>query len=32
MKWLANNIIRVHVRFEKSERVEWEIKYDEFFK
>ena len=26
-----NNIVRVHVRFEKSEQVPWEIKYDEFF-
>ncbi|MFI5187920.1 MAG: alpha-galactosidase [Chitinophagales bacterium] len=25
------NIIQAHVRFEKSEQVNWEIKYDDFF-
>jgi alpha-galactosidase len=32
LKLVHNNIIQVHVRFEKSEQVNWEIKYDEFFK
>ena len=32
LKLVHNNIMQVHVRFEKSEKVNWEIKYDEFFK
>ena len=32
LRLVEENIIRVHVRFEKSDRVHWEIKYDEFFK
>jgi len=32
LKLVDNNIIQVHVRFEKSEQVNWEIKYDDFFK
>jgi hypothetical protein len=32
LKLVDNNIIRVHVRFEKAERLQWEIKTDEFFK
>jgi hypothetical protein len=32
LKLVDNNIIQVHIRFEKSERVQWEIKYGEFFK
>jgi hypothetical protein len=32
LKLVDNNIIRVQVRFEKSNRVQWEIKPDEFFK
>jgi hypothetical protein len=27
-----NNIIRVHVNFEKNDHVKWEIKPDEFLK
>jgi len=30
IKLVDNNIIRVHARFEKSDRVEWQIKTDEF--
>ena len=32
LKLVDNNIIQVHVRFEKSNQVQWEIKPDEFFK
>ena len=32
LKLVDNNIIRVHVRFEKSDHVPWEIKPDEFLK
>ncbi len=32
LKLVDNNIIQVHVLFEKSNHVHWEIKYDEFFK
>ena len=32
LRLVEESIIRVHVRFEKSDRVQWEIKYDEFFK
>ena len=32
LKLVDNNIIQVHVRFEKSEQVQWEIKHDDFFK
>ena len=31
LKLVDKNIIRVHVSFEKTEQVTWEIKYDEFF-
>ena len=32
LRLVDENIIQVHVRFEKSEKVSWEIKYNEFFK
>jgi len=32
LKLVDNNIIRVHVMFEKSDQVQWEIKPDEFVK
>ncbi|MDP4265402.1 MAG: alpha-galactosidase [Bacteroidota bacterium] len=32
LKLVDNNIIRVNLRFEKTERLPWEIKTDEFFK
>ena len=32
LRLVDKNIIRVHVRFENSDRVSWEIKCDEFFK
>jgi len=32
LKLVDNNIIRVHVHFEKSDRVKWEIKPDDFLK
>ena len=32
LKLVDNNIIRVHVRFEKTDHVQWEIKPDEFLK
>jgi hypothetical protein len=32
LKLVDNNIIRVHVRFEKSDHVKWEIKPGEFLK
>jgi hypothetical protein len=31
LKLVDQNIIRVHVDFSRSERVNWEIKYGEFF-
>ena len=32
LKLVDSNIIQIHVSFEKSEHVNWEIKYNEFFK
>jgi hypothetical protein len=32
LKLVHNNIIQVHVRFEKNNRIKWEINVDEFFK
>jgi hypothetical protein len=32
LKLVDKNIIRVHIQFEKTERLFWEIKTDEFFK
>ncbi|MGH2648238.1 MAG: hypothetical protein ACRDE8_11750, partial [Ginsengibacter sp.] len=32
LRLVEEHIIQVHIRFEKSEKVIWEIKYDEFFK
>ncbi|HSD64460.1 MAG TPA: hypothetical protein VLB50_11700, partial [Ignavibacteriaceae bacterium] len=32
LKLVENNIIRVNVQFEKNTKVQWEIRYDEFFK
>jgi len=32
LKLVHNNIIQVHVRFEKNEKVNWEINAEEFFK
>ena len=32
LKLVHNNIIRVHLRFDKADRIPWEIKTDEFFK
>jgi Melibiase/Alpha galactosidase C-terminal beta sandwich domain len=32
LKLVENSVIRVHVRFDKSTRVEWQVQPDEFFK
>jgi hypothetical protein len=32
LKLVGRNIIQVHLSFDKGEQVQWEIKYDEFFK
>ncbi len=32
LKLVDNNIIRVHVHFEESEQVHWQINCEEFFK
>ena len=32
LKLVDNNIIRVHVQFDKTDRIPWEIKTDEFLK
>ena len=31
LKLVDSHIIRVHLQFDKRERIEWEIRYDEFF-
>jgi len=32
LRSVDNNIVQVTVRFEKNEKVDWEIKPEEFFK
>ena len=32
LKLVENNVIRVHVRFDKDTRIEWKVRPDEFFK
>ncbi|MBK8946819.1 MAG: alpha-galactosidase [Ignavibacteriae bacterium] len=32
LKFMDDNIVRVHVKFEKSEKVNWEINFNESFK